>query len=124
MGMFDTIYNTFDIGPGYNNKELQTKAFESFMGYFWLDPLGQLYEIDYTSTHDFVEDENPKHPLFKFTWVPNGTRGRIKPVDYWGTAIVYPAKWDCKYASFPECRLYFRRGVVEVVSHINKCNSE
>lgn len=122
MGMFDTIYNNFDIGPGFTNRELQTKAFESFMGYFWLDPLGQLYEIDYTATHDFIEepDADSKHPWLKYKWVPNGNRGKIKPVDYWGLAVVYPAKWDCHYAPFPECKLYFRKGMVEVVTHIDK----
>ena len=120
--MFDTIYNNFDIGPGFTNKELQTKAFDSFMGHFWLDPLGRLYEIDYSGTHDF--DETPideSKPWTGFRWIPNGTRGVVRPMDYWGTAVVYPATWDAHYAAYPECRLYFRNGVVEVVTHINKC---
>lgn len=120
MRIFDTIYNSFDIGPGFNNRELQTKAFNSFMGYFWLDPLGKLYEIDYTHTHDFIEDADPSNPSLKYTWISSGNRGKIKPVYHNGSITVCPVKWNAHYAPFPECKLLFRNGIVEVLSYIDK----
>tara|TARA_B100000925_G_C21721055_1_gene350923 strand:- start:73 stop:210 length:138 start_codon:yes stop_codon:yes gene_type:complete len=43
MGMFDTIRSSYDLGPGFWNKELQTKDLESIMATYWIDPLGQFF---------------------------------------------------------------------------------
>jgi hypothetical protein len=119
MGMFDSIRNNYDIGPGFNNRILQTKNIcaTPTMRNFWIDPAGQLWEIDCNGTHDFCEDGND---ILGFRWVRNGNRGRCSPVYLTSSVTVYPEKWDCKYAPFPECRLLFRKGVVEVVTNIVK----
>lgn len=124
MGMFDSIRNYFDIGPGFNRRMLQTKDIDEYpsMRNFWLDPAGQLWEIDCNGTHDFYEDESIEHPLVKWKWVPNGRRGKCKPFIYNGSIRVYPEKWEAKYAAFPECKLLFRDGILEVITHIDKSN--
>ena len=55
MGMFDRIYCTYDLGPGFYLRALQTKSMECMLADFWLDPAGRLYIIDYTGTQDFVD---------------------------------------------------------------------
>ena len=119
MGMYDTIINYYDVGPGFNRKKLQTKTIYDTptMSVYWLDPAGQFWVLNCDGTHDFCEDHND--PL-KFKWVKNGNHGKCSPFLYNGTITVYPEVWDCKYAPFPECRLTFRRGILEVVTNIIK----
>ena len=118
MGMFDTIINYYDIGPGFYRKKLQTKDIDpSSMSVYWLDPIGPLWSLNYDGTHDFCEDENN---ILKFKWIRNGNHGKCSPFLYNGTITVYPEVWDCKYAPFPEYKLTFRRGVLEVVTSITK----
>jgi hypothetical protein len=119
MGMFDNIRNHYPIGPGYDTKMLQTKDLSCMMEMYWLDPVGQLWLMSHEGTHDFHEDETS--PL-GFKWIPNGNHGRLIPYLHTGSITVYPSTWDCKYAPFPECKLLFREGVLEVVTHIHKSN--
>lgn len=122
MGMFDTIKSSYDLGPGYQ-KELQTKDLDCAMNHYWIDVRGQLFEIDYSHTHDFVElkegDDgyDDKRGFLNFIWVPNGRRGAVRPVYHYGVVEVYPAVWDCKYSSYPSCKIFFRYGIIEEVVH-------
>jgi hypothetical protein len=114
MGMFDTINNNYDLGPGFNSRILQTKDLSYMMGNYFLDHVGCLWEIDCSGTYDFREDTG------EFKWVKNGNRGKCKPYSFTGIIKVYPHSWDCKYSPFPECKLLFRKGILEVVTHIIK----
>ena len=48
MGMYDTIINHYDIGPGFNRKKLQTKTIYNTptMSVYWLDPAGQFWVLN------------------------------------------------------------------------------
>ena len=83
MGMYDTIINHYDIGPGFNRKKLQTKTIYNTptMSVYWLDPTGQFWVLNCDGTHDFCEDQ--EHPL-KFKWVKNGNHGSVRHLDTMG----------------------------------------
>jgi hypothetical protein len=107
MGMFDRIHCTYDLGPGFYNKTLQTKDIECMMAVFWLDPGGHLYEIDYSGTSDFVEDPDQ---FLGFGHKKNGNHGKIRPFYFTGDVEVYPENWDCKYAAYPRQKITFLWG--------------
>lgn len=113
MGMFDTIYCSCDIGTSFFNKELQTKDLECFLGTFWIDPIGQLFEIDYSGTYDFVKKENNDGLWFDFDKVRSGKNGRVRPYVITELVEVYPAKWDCYYAPFPRIKILFIDGMID-----------
>lgn len=113
MGMFDTIKCSYDLGPGFHYRELQTKDLECCMCEYWISPAGQLYEIDYSGTQDWEPTDDGKFPMFKS--VPNGTHGKVRPVYLFDTIEVYPAKWDCHYAAFPRLRVHFDNGIIHSV---------
>lgn len=69
MGMFDIVR--------WSGNEYQTKDLYNQMTEFWITPKGELYEIDYSGTTDFVMDNNER---FGYRVEPNGNRGRVKPV--------------------------------------------
>lgn len=106
MGMFDIVYCQYDIGPGFWNRTLQTKSLDNYMEEYWLDPVGKLYQIDFSGTQDWEKDDK-----WGFKSVPNGSRGRVRPTSYHGQMLVYPEKWDCKYSSYPVKLLTFTDGV-------------
>ena len=116
MGMFDTIYSGYNLGPGFNHCELQTKDLECSMMEFWLCPSGNLYEIDYSGTADFVElfpgdnGYDDTRLWTNFRWRSNGNHGRIKPYPITCYAEVYPSKWECHYAPYPRVFLHFIEG--------------
>jgi len=112
--LHDTILNYYDLGAGWYRRELETKAITGspFIRVFFLDPAAKLWLIDSEDTHDFHEDE--------YKWVRNGKHGKCRPFYFSGRVTVYPSKWDCYYAPYPECRLLFRKGILEVVTHVNK----
>lgn len=124
MGMFDTVRSTYDLGPGYLHKDLQTKDLECMMNEYWIDPNGHLYEIDYSGTADFVELQpgddgyNDDRKYLNFVWVPNGARGKIRPVYVTKAVVVYPAKWDAYYAKWPSCIVTFVHGIIASVTHV------
>lgn len=112
MGMFDTIYCSYDLGPGFHRKSLQTKGLECLMVEYWLDPAGYLYEIDYSGTQDYVNvpEEERSAPWNSFKIVPNGNHGKIRAIDVTATIEVYPSVWDCHYSAFPRQTITFIRG--------------
>jgi hypothetical protein len=95
MGMFDRIYCTYDLGPGFYLRALQTKSMEC---------------IDYTGTQDFVDTSAVPGDWDGFKVQRNGNHGKISPYDFTGDIEVYPEKWDCKYAAFPRQTITFNDG--------------
>jgi len=104
MGMFDTIHCNYDLGPSFHNRDLQTKDLECFMSEYWLDPSGQLWQIDYSGTQDFI-DRDP-FPM----WEPNGNHGKVKPFYITKDIEVYPAEWNAHYAAYPRQTITFVEG--------------
>lgn len=116
MGMFDTMYSSYDLGKQFTNVELQTKDIDNTMSHYWLDPHGYLYIIDYFNTADFVEikEGNPQYNKdrgwLNFKWVPNGNRGKISPCMITDYVVVYPSGWEGKWEDHPRCRIHFKYG--------------
>lgn len=121
MGMFDTIRCSYDLGPGYLNRVLQTKDLDCCMSEYWIDPAGRLFEIDYSYTHDFVDvpEEKMTAPWNTFEWVPNGRHGKIRPVYLFKVIEVYPREWNAHYSKWPRCHVLFRDGVIVEARHEN-----
>jgi hypothetical protein len=119
MGMFDTVRSSYDLGPGWLNKELQTKDLDCCMAEYWISPAGQLFELDYSYTHDFVDvpEEERSVPWRTFEPVPNGNHGRVKPVFAFKVVELYPAKWDAHYSKWPSCHVHFWDGMIKEVRH-------
>ena len=124
MGMFDTIRCSYDLGPGFNNRSLQTKDIECMMLSLWVDPAGKLWEIDYSGTQDFMLNDTMDKPWNAFRSIPNGNHGKVRPYLLTRDVIVYPEKWSAQYAPFPECKVVFVRGIIESFEHIKKKNAE
>ena len=101
--MYDTILCHFNLGPGFYKKSIQTKDLDGWMYTFFLDPAGQLWEVDYTETQDFSRDD-PRG------YVPNGLHGKVSPYYATKKIEVYPAVWNAHYAPFPRLKLQFVNG--------------
>lgn len=117
--MFDTVRSSYDLGPGYLHKDLQTKDLECLMVEYWIDPAGRLFELDYSGTSDFVDvpEEERTAPWNTFEPVPNGNHGKIRPVYVTKLVEVYPAKIDGHYARWPSCYVLFVDGIIRDVMH-------
>ena len=122
--MFDYLRSSYDLGEQFTNTRLHTKDIEEHgiggtMTQYWLSPDGQLYWIDYSHTADFVEfkegDEGytEKNSWTNFQWIPNGTRGRVRPTNLTKYITVYPESWDGEWEHWPECRIHFKGGVLQ-----------
>ena len=111
MGMFDTIRCNYDLGPGFWNKELQTKDLQCACCEYWLDPSGRLWEIDYSGTQDFVDVPNDDtHPWLSFKTVGNGNHGKVRPLYVTKSIEVYPSEWTAYYAPYPRQTITFVEG--------------
>ena len=118
MGMFDTVRSSYDLGPGWLNKELQTKDLDCCMAEYWISPAGQLFQIDYSGTQDFLMTPEDDTPLWKgIKWISNGNRGKVHPVFAFKVVEFYPAKWDAHYAKWPSCHVHFWDGMIKEVRH-------
>ena len=119
MGMFDTVRSSYDLGPGFS-KDLQTKDLECCMCEYWISPAGELFEVDYSGTHDFVDvpKEERTTPWNLFKTVPNGRHGVVRPVSIFKVIEIYPAKWDAYYAPFPRKLILFDNGIIQSVKDV------
>ena len=118
MGMFDTVRSSYDLGPGWLNKDLQTKDLDCSMAEYWISPAGQLFMVDYSGTQDFMMTPEDDTPLWKgIKWISNGNHGKVKPVFAFKVVELYPAKWDAHYAKWPSCHVPFWDGMIKEVRH-------
>ena len=118
--MYDTIRSSYDLGPGFR-KDLQTKDLECCMCDYWISPAGQLFEIDYSGTQDFVEipEEERVSPWNLFKSVPNGYHGRVTPITKLFKIVeVCPSVWDAYYAPFPRKLILFDNGIIQSVKDV------
>ena len=124
MGMFDYFRSSYYLDESFVDVICHTKDIEDGIGgtmtQYWLSPDGQLYWIDYSHTADFVElkegDEGyqeGKLSMLNFQWIPNGTRGRVRPMYLTKYITVYPESWDGEWEHWPECRIHFKDGVLQ-----------
>ena len=120
MGMFDTIHCSYDLGPSFHNRSLQTKDLYQTMCEYWLSPNGELYELDYSGTQSFVLRKESIFPYERITWEKNGCHGSVRATNLTREIIVYPTKWDAYYTPFPEITLTFVEGKLFQYAKIKK----
>ncbi len=106
MGMFDSIHCSYDLGAGFYNRTLQTKDLLCSMTEYWLSPVGQLYELDFSGTQSWVMNNK------KLKWVKNGCHGKVRASNLTRDIQVYPSKWNSHYAPFPRKTLTIVKGKV------------
>jgi hypothetical protein len=121
--MYDNVRSSYNLGEHFTNTQCQTKDIEECysgtMSQYWISPNGCLYLIDYSHTADFIElkegDEgyNEKMPLLNFTWIPNGTHGKVTPYLLTKYIEIYPERWEGDWESWPRCKLHFLNGVLQ-----------
>ena len=112
MGMFDYVRSSFDLGEQFTNVELQTKDLSCLMSHYWINPAGELYEIDYSYTADMVELPESES-FYPFEWVPNGTHGKVTPVYVRQVVRMYPTKHEGNWEEWPDVYIYFKYGKIE-----------
>lgn len=129
MGMFDWVrcgcLHTHDPRVD-THTTYQTKDLDCCLDDYWVDPAGQIWRVDYSGTHDYVE-EPPEEVerarlerrwLPPFTPVPNGNHGRVRPLNLTRTILIYPAQWKHPkpdHSDWPEYELTFRDGKVILI---------
>ena len=115
MGMFDEIRNGYkQLGVEFQGV-LQTKDLDNMMDWYYIDPSGQLYYVDYSGTQDFSVNEDSKFPLLNHT--PNGNHGKVMACDFTGSVVVYPSKWEGNWEQLPEACIIFVEGRIQDFYH-------
>ena len=122
MGMMDYVRSSYPLGDHFSGK-CHTKDIEEGIGgtmsQYWISPDGELYLIDYSNTADFVELQEgddgyePDKKLFNFRWIPNGTHGKVRPLNITKYVVIYPEEWKGEWKTWPDCRIHFRNGKVQ-----------
>lgn len=126
--MFDTIIPTYKpLGPRFWNTECQTKDLICCMRRYWLNPAGELYEVnddmcvDVIEKPESIQQELGKRWFDPFDYVPNNKHGLISPVDTTAIITIYPAiVSEEEMRDWPEAILYLRNGKVKEVIDIHQ----
>ena len=115
MGMFDEIRNDYKpLGVEFQGI-LQTKDLDNMMDWYYIDPSGQLYYVDYSGTQDFSVNEESEFPLLNYA--PNGSRGKVMACDFTGSVVIYPSKWEGNWEELPEACIIFVEGRIQDFYH-------
>lgn len=125
MGLFDWVRCAAPLDSRVNSQDIfQTKSLDCCMSMYWIDPSGQLWQIDESGTYDFVEEseENINNAIEKKKWFPsfytrpNGAHGKVRAHHATQTISIYPSDWRSKlkdklyHSDWPEYDLTFRNG--------------
>lgn len=86
MGMFDTVYSSYNLGKEFTNIELQTKSLNCFLDNYWISPNRELFIFQYDKCYKMVKS---KTNYFGFDWEKTGENGVIKPYYYTGGLEAY-----------------------------------
>jgi len=122
MGMFDTIRSSYDIGEELTNVECQTKDIENTMSFYWIDPLGHLWFIDYRGTATpYLEEEERTFPFVK--WKTTGKHGKVRRHYLTDYVTIYSARPEPLDEEWLEVRIHFERGEVKSVEKIARLNN-
>jgi hypothetical protein len=115
--MYDDFKSSYDLGPDFTNVDCQTKDLGSCMDFYWLDPAGQLWQMDHTGTYTL--EENPNYQgehesrlnwIFRHHVVLTGKHGKVKPVSVTDYVTIYSHRHNRSYDEWPLCRLHFVGG--------------
>lgn len=104
----DTVHCSYDLGTGFWNRNLHTKELSQTCGCYWINPSGELYEISYTGTQSYTNND-------RVPYVPNGTHGKVSPVNISTTIRLQPVHWDAYYSKCPTCHVTLYNG--KIINH-------
>lgn len=111
MGLYSTIYSSFDrLGPN-SIGEFQTKNLESLMDEYWLSPKGELFFLNYADCYQITINDYPKNFLDHIRYESTGSHARMEPYNYNGMLTMYRS---CNN-QWIEADLYFQNGIVSLV---------
>lgn len=127
MGLFDYLRCAAPLDARVDrNTSYQTKDLDCCLDDYWVDPVGQLWRIDYSDTHDYVEEtvEDLEQARAEKIWlppfrpVPNGNRGRVRAHRLTRSIRVHPSFWahpKPDHSDWPEYELTFRDGELVLI---------
>jgi len=111
MGLYSTIYSSYEkLGPDFIG-EFQTKNLESLMDEYWLSPKGELFFIDYKDCFTVSQNKFPKNFLDTIERRPTGTNAKMTPVNYTGELTMYKSY----RGEWIETELMFEDGKVSLI---------
>lgn len=122
--MFDSIRCSANIGE-LTNADCQTKDIDFYYGgtlsFYWVDPSGALFYIDYSGTCNYYENLDENVPVWnKIKFIPNGTHGRCGPTTLTKDIVIYQAKTQPDgIVDLVKCKLSFVSGMLQDFSYIN-----
>ena len=126
MGMFDYFRSSMNIGE-LTDIECQTKDIEEYAGgtlsFYWVDPIGALWFIDYAGTADFIAVEDESLPIWlQYKNVPNGNRGRVTRSNLTKKLVIYTSQTSPDgHLEWTECVVTFVDGLLKEFTYINNC---
>lgn len=127
MGMFDWVRCAAPLDCRVDRAtSYQTKDLDCCLDDYWVDPRGLLWRVDYSGTHDYIEEpaeeieraRAEKKWLPPFRPVPNGNHGRVLPHRLTRTIRIYASEWKHPkpdHSDWPEYELVFRDGELILV---------
>ena len=122
MSMFDSIRCSMDIGE-LTDSDCQTKDIDPYIGgtmsFYWVDPSGLMWTVDFSGTADFVFTDSLKLRE-RVGYIFNGNRGRVHRVYLTDYITIYNSKTSPDgLVEFVECRLHFIEGKLQSYTYIN-----
>jgi len=121
MGMFDYVKCSSDIGE-LTNEECQSKEMDRYggtMSFFWVDPIGLLWYIDYGGTADFAINDDEDIPIWRrMKVVSNGNKGKVTRYYLTDYVEIYRSRSSPDgHLDTTACRLHFIEGVLQSYSY-------
>ena len=121
MGMFDYVMCSSDIGE-LTNEECQTKEIDRFggtMSFYWIDPSGALWYVDYSGTTDFVLDDDETTPIWRrLKTISNGNKGKVTRYQLTDYVEIYRSRSSPDgVLDLSRCRLHFVDGILQSYSY-------
>jgi len=113
MGMFDHVRSSYKLGKEFEGVN-QTKDINDggLMHDYWIDPSGRIWHVDTSGTQDFVPNDRSS---MRFTFKPNGTHGKVRPLLITNYVEIYPERYNGP-GKYPRCRIHFVDGVIKSFS--------
>jgi hypothetical protein len=111
MGLYSTIYSSFDRLGHDSIGEFQTKDLESLMEEYWLSPMGELFFLNYSGCFEAFVNDYPKNFLDHIRYEATGNHAKMEPCSYNGVLTMYTGR----NGDWVEFDLYFQNGIVSLV---------
>lgn len=111
MGLYSTVYSSFDKLGVNGIGEFQTKDLESLMEEYWLSPKGELFFLNYSECFQAFVNDFPKNFLDHIRYEPTGSHAKMEPCTYNGQLTMYTGRNN----EWFEADLYFQNGIVSLI---------